>query len=87
MTEEERKVMMAHVAYWKARLDEGKVLVFGPVLDPKEIFGIAIVEVSTEAEMRILIANDPAVKAGVHSKDEAYPMDSRTFLRRANSIS
>ncbi len=73
--------MMEHVAYWKARLDEGKVLVFGPVLDPKEVFGIAIVEIKDEAEIRSLIANDPAVKAGVHVKDEFYPMDSRTFRK------
>jgi len=83
MTEEERKVMMAHVAYWKARLDEGKVLVFGPVLDPKEVFGILIAEVKDEVEIRGLIANDPAVKAGLHVKDEFYPMDQRTFVSGA----
>jgi C-terminal processing protease CtpA/Prc len=49
--------------------------------DPKEIFGIAIVEVNDKTEMCSLIANDPAVKAGVHLKDEFYPMDSRTFVK------
>ncbi len=77
--------MNEHVAYWKARLDEGKVLVFGPVLDPKEVFGVALVEAKDEVEMRSLIANDPAVKAGVHVKDEFYPMSSRTFVQSAFS--
>lgn len=71
-----------HVAYWKARLDEGKVLVFGSVLDPKEAFGIAIVDVKDEAEMRALIASDPAVKAGVHVRDEFHPMSARSFVRK-----
>ena len=74
--------MGEHVAYWKARLDEGKVLVFGPVLDPKEVFGIAIIDVNEEAEMRALIASDPAVKAGIHVRDEFYPMSPRAFVRR-----
>ncbi len=86
MTEKERVVMIEHVAYSKARLDEGKVLVFGPVLDPMEVFGIAIVEVKDEAELRSLITNDPAVKAAVHVKDEFYPMDPRTFVRGVSSL-
>ena len=56
--------MNEHVAYWKARPDEGKVLVYGPVLDPKEVFGMALADARGEAEMRALIAIDPAVRAG-----------------------
>ena len=32
MTAAERAIMMQHVAYWKKFLDEGKVLVYGPVM-------------------------------------------------------
>ena len=73
--------MNEHVAYWKARLDEGRVLVYGPVLDPKEVFGIAIVDARDEAEIRDMIASDPAVRAGVHKKDEFYPMSPRTWRK------
>ena len=62
MTDEERKVMNEHVAYWTGLFERGTAIVFGPVLDPKEVFGIAIVDVKDEAEMRSLLANDPAVK-------------------------
>lgn len=35
MTDEERSIMMSHVAYWTELMNQGKVLAFGPVLAPK----------------------------------------------------
>ena len=35
MTEAEGELMKRHAAYWQSLLDQGFVLVFGPVLDPK----------------------------------------------------
>jgi len=82
MTDAERKVMNEHVAYWTGLFEKGTTVVFGPVLDPKEVFGIAIVDVKDEDEMRSLLLNDPAVRAGVHTKDEFYPMSPRSFVRK-----
>jgi uncharacterized protein YciI len=82
MTEAERMVMNEHVAYWTGLAERGTVVVFGPVLDPKEVYGIAVVEVKDDAEMRALLANDPAVKAGVHEKDEFHPMSPKSFVRK-----
>ena len=65
MTETERKVMQEHALYWKALTERGIVVVFGPILDPKGVWGLAVVEAADEPDARALGANDPAVKAGL----------------------
>ena len=71
ITDEERIVMHEHVNYWKPYVENGIVLVPGPVLDPKGGFGIAIIGVEDELQLKTLIANDPA--NGLNSY-EIYPM-------------
>lgn len=71
MTPEERAVMMEHVAYWKKFLDTGKVLVYGPVIDPAATYGMGIVCTDDEDEVKTLIAGDPAGKI---NRYEYYPM-------------
>jgi uncharacterized protein YciI len=71
MTEDEQAIMMKHVTYWKELMNEGKVLVFGPVLDPSEVYGLGIVSVENEQEVKDFIANDPAGKI---NKYEYFPM-------------
>ncbi len=60
MTEEERAIMTKHVAYWSEKAERGIAIVFGPVMDPKGVYGIGIYQVREEAEMRGLIEQDPA---------------------------
>ncbi|HVX51375.1 MAG TPA: YciI family protein [Chitinophagaceae bacterium] len=60
MTPEERAAMLAHIDYWKSIMAQGKVLVFGPVLDPASVYGLGIVVVDDEKEVAEFIANDPA---------------------------
>jgi uncharacterized protein len=71
MTEGERAIMMEHVAYWTKLMHEGKVVVFGPVLDPNEVYGLGIISVNSEDEVKEFIANDPAAKI---NKYEYFPM-------------
>jgi uncharacterized protein YciI len=73
MTPEEGKLMQQHADYWKAEFAKGTVLIIGPVLDPKGIFGMAVLETVTEEEARSLAMNDPSVKAGLN-KFELSPM-------------
>ena len=65
MTETERKVMQEHALYWKDLTDKRIAVVFGPVLDPKGVWGLAIVETANEQDVRTLGLNDPALKAGL----------------------
>jgi len=71
MTDNERSIMGQHVAYWTEILKQGKVYAFGPVIDPKVIYGLGIVAVDNEQELKDIITNDPAGKI---NKYEYFPM-------------
>ena len=71
MTGEERAIMMKHVAYWTEIMNQGKVLAFGPVLDPNEVYGLGIISVDNEQEVKDFISNDPAAKI---NRYEYFPM-------------
>jgi hypothetical protein len=60
MTPEERATMNQHVAYWSEKAAQGTAIVFGPVMDPEGVYGMGVYQVEDEAEMRELIAHDPA---------------------------
>jgi len=73
-SEEERKrIMMEHVAYWTVQTQRGIAVLFGPVLEPPTPWGLAVIEVEGEDDIRPLQDNDPAVQAGI-LKYEVYPM-------------
>lgn len=71
MTDNERAIMMQHITYWTEILKQGKVYAFGPVMDPKGPYGLGIVAVDSEQELKDFIANDPAGKI---NKYEYFPM-------------
>jgi uncharacterized protein len=71
MTDEERALMHQHAEYWKKSMGKGKVIVFGPVLDPKAVYGFGIVAVDDEQEVKDFVAGDPA---GRINNYEYYPM-------------
>jgi uncharacterized protein YciI len=75
MTDEERSIMQKHVAYWSTYVEDGTVVVLGPVMDPKGGYGIAVVRVESEEELNRIIAKDPA--NGLNSY-EKYPMRAVT---------
>src|SRR5688572_2036962 len=71
MTEQERDIMMKHVAYWNDLMSKGIAIVFGPVFDPKETYGLGIVAIDDEAQLKEIIAHDPAAQI---NRYEYYPM-------------
>jgi len=81
MSEEELAIMQDHIAYWMDLMNKGKVLAFGPVLDPKEVYGLGIVEVDSEEEVQEFIANDPAGKI---NKYEYFLMNAVVPKTHAN---
>jgi hypothetical protein len=60
MTAEEKEVMQRHVAYWSEEAARGVAVVFGPVLDPRGVYGVGIYRVDDLAHMQRLIDGDPA---------------------------
>jgi len=70
----EMKIMQEHVVYWKELTDKKIVLLFGPVVDPKGTYGLAIVEAADEDVANEYGIHDPAIEADVGFKFEIYPM-------------
>ena len=64
MSEAEQAVMGRHAEYWNDLTERGTCLIFGPVLDAADPWGLAIVEAETEAEARAIFDADPAVSSG-----------------------
>ena len=75
MNEEERQIMLNHIAFWKPFVENGTVIVLGPVMDPKGGFGIAVVALDNEEELTAIISKDPA--NGLNNY-EVYPMRAVT---------
>jgi len=71
----EREIMTRHVAYWAPLVEDGTVLVLGPVMAPQGGFGMAVVAVDDESHLDRLIAADPALAIGTY---ETYPMRAVT---------
>ena len=80
MTDDERAAMGAHAAYWRELLDARTAVVFGPVLDPAGVWGLAVVEARSVDDVRAIGDADPAVSSGVASFD-VYPMLGATARR------
>jgi uncharacterized protein YciI len=74
MSEEERRLMQQHVAYWTGLAEKGVALLFGPVLDPAGSYGIGVVEVADEEALKLLTANDPVTRSGGLFRHDAYVM-------------
>ena len=55
MTDEERAIMQRHVVYWRGLMDEGRVVVFGPVMDPGGPYGMGVIEAADEDEVENLL--------------------------------
>jgi uncharacterized protein YciI len=73
MNEEERKLMLQHAIFWNDLLAKGTALVYGPVLDPKGTYGLAIIEADNEADAQAICTRDPTIKASLHTY-ELHPM-------------
>jgi len=71
MTETERGIMQQHLAYWKGWMDKGKVIVFGPVMDPAGVYSMGVVAVDNEEEVQRFIEHDPATAI---NRYEYHPM-------------
>jgi uncharacterized protein len=76
MTEQERGLMGEHSAYWSSHMAKGKVVIFGPVLDPKNVWGLAVLRVKDAAEVQSLTAADPIIVANRGFSYEVLPMMS-----------
>ena len=78
MNESEKALMGKHAVYWDGMCRDGKVLVYGPVLDPKNPFGLGVFVGADEAEVGRFLDADPVMQANVGFKAEVAPMRAYT---------
>jgi hypothetical protein len=81
ITEGEAAIMQDHFVYWGSLMAERKVVVIGPVLDPKGTYGIAVLEVEDETIAGRIAQNDPAITSNAGFSFEIYPMP-KTIVRQ-----
>lgn len=86
MTEEEGTIMQEHFAYWSSLIAGGKAVAYGPVMDPKGTYGIAVVETDDETTAQIIAGNDPAIKSNAGFGFELHQMPD-AIVRRLNDQS
>jgi uncharacterized protein YndB with AHSA1/START domain len=82
LSSDEMAMMRAHAIYWSQFLESGKVIVLGPVDDPKWTWGLGVMKVDSEAELLDLQSRDPAITAAAGMHYENVPM-FRAAYRRA----
>lgn len=59
--------------YWQEHMKKGTVIVFGPVFEPAEVYGLGIIAVDSEKELAEFMKNDPAI---LINRFEYYPMNA-----------
>ena len=74
MTEAEGRVMEAHFGYWSSLIAAGNVVAYGPVLDPRGSYGIAVLELEDAAAAAEIGNHDPAVQAQAGFSFEVHAM-------------
>ena len=62
-TEAEKAMFSEHAAYWIARAGEGRAIAVGPVFEPENTWGLALVEAEDEASALALGEADPVIVA------------------------
>ena len=73
MNEPERALMMQHVAYFGKLFAEKRVLIYGPVMSAEGSFGMGVLHVADEAEVKAIMEADPTIIAGLN-RFEVAPM-------------
>jgi hypothetical protein len=73
LTKEEMTAMQAHGAYWTEKAKANIALAIGLVADPKGFYGVGIIEVADEAQLKAVLDNDPAIVAKLGLSYESYP--------------
>jgi uncharacterized protein YciI len=73
MNDDERRLMDEHGRYFQEQFEAGTILLYGPVMATGGAFGLAVLEVDSEAEARQFGEGDPSVRRGLN-RFEIHPM-------------
>jgi len=70
ITDDEAEIISVHFAYMKQLLEDGVLIMAGPVTTGE--FGVSVFEAESEEEAKEIVYNDPAVAKGLMTP-EIYP--------------
>src|ERR687895_2150710 len=70
MTDMEGELMQEHFNYWKDLADRRIAIAYGPVEDPKCVYGLRIIETEGWTIARDIRVNDPTIKSDAGFKSE-----------------
>jgi uncharacterized protein len=73
MSSDEAEVMERHVGYWQDLLNRKVAVAFGPVLHPREPWGLGLLDLDDEQAAQQIGEADPAVQSGTCTY-EVVPM-------------
>ncbi len=76
ITDRERALMQEHGRYWMPYIEARKVIVFGPVLDPAGVWGIAALELPDDDDPARYTSADPVILADAGFSYDIFPMAS-----------
>ena len=76
MTPVEAKFMQQHADYWRALVNQDRAIVLGPVMDPAGAYGIGVIKAEDLAQARVMVDEDPVVKAQLGFRVDLHPMPS-----------
>jgi hypothetical protein len=74
MTADEGAIMQEHFGYWGGLIEGRRAVAYGPVMDPRGSYGIAVVEVDDEATASSIAENDPAIASNAGFRFELHQM-------------
>lgn len=74
ITDEERALMGAHGQYLAGHQAQGRILVFGPVLDAAGPYGLAVARLPDDFDPKSITDADPLIKSGRGFRYEISPM-------------
>lgn len=70
----EDEAMHKHVAYWMDLAARGTAVVFGPVADPKGVWGLCVIAVEDGSKVSDILDRDPAIVARIGLRYETLSM-------------
>jgi uncharacterized protein YciI len=76
MNDEEKTLMGTHVQWARGFVEQGVILVLGPVLDPAGPFGVAIVKGDSIEAVKATFDNDPVIVAKRGFRYDIFPMNA-----------
>ncbi len=87
MSDDEQAVMGEHFAYWTTLFEGGRIVAYGPVLEPAGVWGLAVVEAESVDDVRALAEETRRSRPACAPSRSAPCCRGRSFAQPASGCS